>query len=165
MNVKTNCFQLLQGVRSHISLTISNSKTFDLIRLIIDFLSLTTNSIRIGSNEFTHFVDETQSTIEHRDDLSGKWTFDLEQTRLLNSQISVETILKRERDKFGVTMPILGQFVRKHMQHKVRTRYERLHIHDGKVNYELYVKTNDRQSCYICSIGNDLFIVTIVIHV
>ena len=50
---------------------------------------------------------------------------------------SVESMLRSERDNFGVTTPVLGQFVRKYMEHKPRTRYDRIRIHDGKVRADV----------------------------
>lgn len=46
---------------------------------------------------------------------------------------SVESMLRSARENFGVTTPVLGQFVRKYMRHKARPRYDRVRIHDGKV--------------------------------
>lgn len=42
-------------------------------------------------------------------------------------------MLKTQRDNFGITMPILGQFVRKYMQHRSRSNFHDIQIHDGKV--------------------------------
>lgn len=53
---------------------------------------------------------------------------------VLNKEnLNIETLLKIQRDRFGVSMPILGEFVRKFLKYQRRTLYDRLEIQDGKV--------------------------------
>ena len=81
---------------------------------------------------------------------------------------SVESMLRSARENFGVTTPVLGQFVRKYMHHKARTRYDRIRIHDGKVRWAelsfLSGLANSLNTCDLC-VGNDLFIITISIFI
>jgi hypothetical protein len=42
-------------------------------------------------------------------------------------------MLKIQRDNFGITMPVLGQFVRKYMQHRPKSNFDHIQIHGGKV--------------------------------
>jgi hypothetical protein len=51
----------------------------------------------------------------------------------INKKSTVESMLKTQRDNCGITTPVLGQFVRKYMQHKSRTNFDRIQIHGGKV--------------------------------
>jgi len=66
-------------------------------------------------------------------------------------------MLKTQRDNFGITIPVLGQFVRKYMHHRPRSNFDHIQIHGGKVrkcffflSFELFIY-----------IGNYLFIITI----
>ncbi|CAF0811531.1 unnamed protein product [Adineta ricciae] len=45
---------------------------------------------------------------------------------------SIESMLKLQRDNFGVTMPVLGQFTRNYMHHRPRSDFERVKIYGGK---------------------------------
>jgi len=51
-------------------------------------------------------------------------------------------MLKIQRDHFGITMPVLGQFVRKYMQHKSRSTFDHIKIHGGKVRNDCCVIIN-----------------------
>ncbi|UJR21713.1 hypothetical protein I4U23_024790 [Adineta vaga] len=45
---------------------------------------------------------------------------------------SVESMLKMQRDNFGITMPVLGRFVRQYMQHRPRSNMKQIKIYGGK---------------------------------
>ncbi|CAF1256928.1 unnamed protein product [Adineta steineri] len=45
---------------------------------------------------------------------------------------SIESLLKTQRDNFGIKMPVLGRFVRKYMQHRPKSDFEHIKIHGGK---------------------------------
>ncbi|CAF0895013.1 unnamed protein product [Didymodactylos carnosus] len=47
-------------------------------------------------------------------------------------ETSLGLMLKYQRDNFGVTMPILGQFIQKYMEHRPRPSLEQIRIHGGK---------------------------------
>jgi hypothetical protein len=49
-------------------------------------------------------------------------------------------MLKTQRENFGITMPILGQFVRKYMQHRSKSNFDHIQIHGGKVRYYFFLR-------------------------
>lgn len=51
--------------------------------------------------------------------------------RLNPSASLIEAMLKATREQFGVTMPILGNFTRKFMKHRERTKFDRIRIQNG----------------------------------
>lgn len=56
----------------------------------------------------------------------------------ITKKTTIESMLKTQRDNFGITMPILGQFVRKYMQHRPRSNFDHIQIHGGKVRHVFF---------------------------
>lgn len=47
--------------------------------------------------------------------------------------LSVESMLKIQRENFGLTVPILGQYVQKYMQYRPKSNFDPIKIYNGKV--------------------------------
>lgn len=77
----------------------------------------------------------------------------------IREQISAESILKTQRENFGITMPILGQFTRKYMHHRPISNLDRIKIHGGKVKKKI---DSNISILLIIFIGNYLFFITFI---
>ena len=85
-------------------------------------------------------IEEKQEWIQRRERLRQIIGLDRVDFPSMTKKTTVESMLKTQRDNFGITMPILGQFVRKYMQHRSRTNFDQVQIHGGKVRINFIVE-------------------------
>lgn len=78
-------------------------------------------------------IEEKREWIEHRQRLHKIIGLDRIDSISSTKISTIESMLKTQRDNFGITIPILGQFVRKYMQHRPRSTYIPIEISNGKV--------------------------------
>ncbi|CAF3322328.1 unnamed protein product [Rotaria socialis] len=76
--------------------------------------------------------EEKQEWIKRRERLRQIIKYDSVDFIPTKKKISVESMLKTQRENFGITMPILGQFTRKYMQHRPISNFDHIQIHGGK---------------------------------
>lgn len=86
----------------------------------------------------TNNIEEKREWIQRRERLHHLIGLDRPETTTIVKTATVESMLKTQRENFGITMPVLGQFVRKYMQHRPRTNFDSLKIHAGKVHSTQY---------------------------
>lgn len=104
-------------------------------------------------------VEEKREWIQRRERLHHLIGLDRPETITMTKTVTVESMLKTQRENFGITMPVLGQFVRKYMQHRPRTNFDSLKMHAGKVR--LVVSLIQRVHC-LSFLGNHLFFIAII---
>ncbi|CAF1193148.1 unnamed protein product [Rotaria sordida] len=77
-------------------------------------------------------IEEKREWIQRRERLQQIIKLDRVNFIPIIKKKSVESMLKIQRENFGITMPILGQFSRKYMQHRPISNFNHLQIHGGK---------------------------------
>ena len=93
-------------------------------------------------------IEDKQEWIERRERLYRLIGLDRQDTITNFPKPTVESMLKTQRENFGITMPILGQFVRKYMHHRPTSNFDSIPIQDGKVRkcvFFTYVKNSSFQ--------------------
>jgi hypothetical protein len=111
----------------------------------------------------THFekrnIEEKREWVQRRERLHHLIGLDRLDPISISKKPTVESMLKTQRENFGITMPVLGQFVRKYMHHRSRTNFDRIQIHSGKVTrYFIFIFHE-----LSFDSGNHLFVITISI--
>ncbi|CAF3718733.1 unnamed protein product [Rotaria sp. Silwood1] len=77
-------------------------------------------------------IEEKREWIQRRERLQQIIKLDRVNFIPITKKKSVETMLKNQRENLGITMPILGQYSRKYMQHRPISNFNHLQIHGGK---------------------------------
>ena len=81
-------------------------------------------------------VEEKREWSQRRERLHHLIGLDRSESITITKTPTVESMLKTQRENFGLTMPILGQFVRKYIQHRPRSNFDSVKIHAGKVRLD-----------------------------
>jgi hypothetical protein len=88
-------------------------------------------------------IEEKQEWIQRRERLHHLIGLDRIDFNPTKKKPTVESMLKTQRENFGITMPVLGQYVRKYMQHRPKSTFDQIQIHGGKVRKCFLNKTSD----------------------
>jgi hypothetical protein len=104
------------------------------------------NQSRDSTTTTTHLrkfnIEEKREWIQRRERLHHLIGLDRIDFNPTKKKPTVESMLKTQRENFGITMPVLGQFVRKYMQHRPKSTFSPIQIHGGKVRKCFLNKTS-----------------------